>query len=320
MSKEPLVSVIVPVYNAEKFLNRCITSILSQTYKNLELLLIDDGSTDNSYALCMRFAQNDKRIRVLHQKNGGVASARNLGLDQCKGDFITFVDADDYLSDEECYTTAMHTALLKGSDIIVWLWQYENKAGKVYSVKSEEIPSEFSDISNGVEFSKLLYKGNYANGLVVCCCNKIYKKECIAGEKFKHQKFEDDDWIGKVLSKNPSVICIPQCFYVYVENLSSISHQDFSENDVEFLNILLERQNLFSDAYIVKCTQLLFCNMYIEYYFKAKAENISFPFQKKVFCKTVRKLQKKKQIDLKTNLRFCLFYISAKLYKLLLLS
>lgn len=71
MSKEPLVSVIVPVYNAERFLNRCINSAVNQTYKNLEIILIDDGSTDNSYALCMRFAQNDKRIRVLHQKNGG---------------------------------------------------------------------------------------------------------------------------------------------------------------------------------------------------------------------------------------------------------
>lgn len=282
MSKEPLISVIVPVYNAEKFLNRCVRSILSQTYKNLELLLIDDGSIDGSYNLCVEFAQEDARVHVFHQANGGVASARNLGLEKAKGDYIAFVDADDYLSCEECYATAMYTALLKDADIVVWLWQYENQAGTVYSVQPAEIPKGFTAITEGVEFAKLLYQGNYANGLVVSCWNKLYKRAVI-GDKFQYRKHEDDDWIDKVLSQNPSVVCISKCFYVYVENMSSISHRDFSADDVKFLNILLERQNLFSDAYIVKCTQLLFCNMYIEYYFKAKAENISFPFQKKVF-------------------------------------
>lgn len=91
----PLISVIVPVYNTEKYLDQCIQSVLTQTYTNWELLLIDDGSTDSSGAICDRYAEQDPRIHVFHKENGGVSSARNLGLDSAKGDWMTFIDADD---------------------------------------------------------------------------------------------------------------------------------------------------------------------------------------------------------------------------------
>lgn len=90
-------SVIVPIYNAEKHLNRCIQSIINQTYTNIELLLIDDGSKDSSGEICDKYAASDERIRVFHKKNGGVSSARNVGLDNATGYYIAFVDSDDYL-------------------------------------------------------------------------------------------------------------------------------------------------------------------------------------------------------------------------------
>lgn len=96
-NQAPLVSIIVPVYNAEKYLNRCIDSILSQTMADFELLLIDDGSKDESGHICDEYAENDARVRVFHKPNGGVSSARNLGLDNAKGEWITFVDADDVI-------------------------------------------------------------------------------------------------------------------------------------------------------------------------------------------------------------------------------
>lgn len=97
----PKISVIVPVYNVEKYLRRCIDSILAQTFTDFELLLIDDGSKDNSRDLCDGYAMKDERVRVFHKKNGGVSSARNLGLDNAKGEWVSFVDADDYL--DNCY-------------------------------------------------------------------------------------------------------------------------------------------------------------------------------------------------------------------------
>lgn len=94
------ISVIVPVYNVMAYLTRCVDSIRKQTYRNLEILLVDDGSTDNSGALCEKFALEDKRIRVFHKENGGSSSARNLGIEKATGDFIGFVDSDDYIEPE----------------------------------------------------------------------------------------------------------------------------------------------------------------------------------------------------------------------------
>ena len=96
-NQSPKISVIVPVYNVEKYLPRCIDSILSQTFTNFELLLIDDGSTDNSGKICDEYADKDNRVRVFHKANGGVSSARNLGLDNVKGEWVSFIDADDFI-------------------------------------------------------------------------------------------------------------------------------------------------------------------------------------------------------------------------------
>ena len=95
MSDSPLISVIIPVYNVEKYLHRCLDSVIEQTYKNLEVILIDDGSTDHSGEICDDYAAKDVRIHVIHQENQGVSAARNKGLDNVKGEYITFVDSDD---------------------------------------------------------------------------------------------------------------------------------------------------------------------------------------------------------------------------------
>ena len=94
------ISVIVPIYNTEKYLKRCFDSILSSTYENLEVILVDDGSPDNSGKICDEYAARDSRIRVIHKKNGGLSSARNAGLDIATGDYVTFVDSDDYIASD----------------------------------------------------------------------------------------------------------------------------------------------------------------------------------------------------------------------------
>ena len=94
-----LISVVIPVYNIEEYLERCVNSICAQTYRNLEILLVDDGSTDGSGALCDALAEKDKRIKVFHKANGGSSSARNVGIAQARGKYIGFVDSDDYISE-----------------------------------------------------------------------------------------------------------------------------------------------------------------------------------------------------------------------------
>ena len=96
----PKVSVIIPVYNVEQYLNRCIDSVLNQTYKDFEIILVDDGSTDKSGEICDVYAEKDSRITVIHKENGGLSDARNFGIDAARGDFLTFLDSDDYFHPE----------------------------------------------------------------------------------------------------------------------------------------------------------------------------------------------------------------------------
>ena len=99
----PKVSVIVPVYKAEAYLHRCVDSLLAQTFQDFEILLVDDGSPDRSGEICDDYARQDRRVRVFHKENGGVSSARNLGLDECRGEWVVFVDADDYVDENYLY-------------------------------------------------------------------------------------------------------------------------------------------------------------------------------------------------------------------------
>ena len=115
---KPLISIIVPIYNVEKYLSRCINSVLSQTFPDFELLLIDDGSTDKSGYICDGYAQKDSRIKVFHIENGGVSAARNYGLDNARGEWITFVDADDWI-DKDMYYKLYNEAILSEADIVI---------------------------------------------------------------------------------------------------------------------------------------------------------------------------------------------------------
>lgn len=109
----PTISVIIPAYNVEKYIVRCIESIVNQTYKNLEILFVDDGTPDNSAKICQQYADKDSRITVLHKNNGGLSDARNFAMDRMKGDYVTFIDSDDYVS--MYYVENLYNALSKGN-------------------------------------------------------------------------------------------------------------------------------------------------------------------------------------------------------------
>ncbi|MBE6349542.1 MAG: glycosyltransferase [Spirochaetaceae bacterium] len=125
----PKISIIVPVYKVEKYLSKCIDSILAQTFKDFELILINDGSPDNSPKICNDYAQKDSRIKVIHQKNAGVSAARNAGLDIAKGEYIGFVDSDDWI-EPSTYEIAYNTAIEREADIVQWDFIFDYTSGK----------------------------------------------------------------------------------------------------------------------------------------------------------------------------------------------
>ena len=134
---EKLISIIVPVYNAEKYLEECVESIISQTYKNIEVLLINDGSMDNSAKICDQYAARDTRIKVIHKENGGVSSTRNKGLDVAQGEYVIFVDADDFLA-EECVADLLENSIANDSDLV--FCSYSKQINETVVSSQENIP------------------------------------------------------------------------------------------------------------------------------------------------------------------------------------
>lgn len=148
-----MISVIVPVYNVEKYLPDCINSILGQTYSNFELLLVDDGSTDNSGRICDDYSKQDNRVRVFHKENRGVSSARNVGIKNARGEYITFVDADDYLQ-ETLYSEIIEK--MEGKDLLFFNFCVQNENGqKICKIKQDNVAQIVLNPRNFMAFYKL---------------------------------------------------------------------------------------------------------------------------------------------------------------------
>lgn len=198
-SSDELISVIVPIYNSESFLNRCIDSIIVQSYKNLEIILVDDGSTDQSGAICDAYAQKDCRCKVIHKKNGGAGSARNRGLSAATGEFIGFVDSDDSI-EPDMYEVLIKS--MKKNVDIVTCGRYVYRAGsdtvrrKAYCLKSEQL------FSNNCAIGELLRGEVFAYGVN----EKIYRRELFENVVFPNSLVAEDIPVTYELFKKSSNI------------------------------------------------------------------------------------------------------------------
>lgn len=178
-----IISIIVPIYNVEKYLPRCIGSILNQNFEEFELILVNDGSTDNSGKICDIYAKKDKRIKVIHKKNGGVSSARNSGIRAATGEYIGFVDPDDYI-DKNMYTNLYELCEENNCDIGICKLGREID-GNLLNYNREEKILEL----NKIEAMKELFKGElYRFSL----CNKIYKRKCFKDVIFPEGRIHED--------------------------------------------------------------------------------------------------------------------------------
>lgn len=321
----PLISIIIPVYNAEKYLNRCIDSILNQTYKNLEIVLINDGSTDRSGEICQKYSQSDIRIIYIEQKNVGQGVTRSRGVEICKGDYIAFVDDDDYIL-PTMYETMLNAITNNQVDMCVCQWNYELPDG-THTINNKIYDENFYGKKSSVEFAQYLYKYNnqenygYANGLVVSPWNKLFKKEIIKGVKAEGYLGEDEEMNDWINSKNCSVIIIKDEFYYWCQNLNSMSNKPFSDKKYHFLDALEKRRTLFSDKYIIRETEKLYCNIFIEYYYKAKKNNVTIlPKYNHTFKNIYFSLLKSKYCHMKFYLRVLIFIISPNIYRNIVLK
>ena len=238
--KQKLISVIVPVYNVEKYLEKCIFSITQQTYNNLEIILVDDGSYDSSPQICDLWAAKDYRIKVFHIKNSGGGQARNWGLNHANGEYIAFVDSDDYIS--EYMFEYLEQQLKDGYDIAECDYltvQKDNAVFDKFEVEDSFIECTAKDaLSFNVKdqiFRQIIW-------------NKLYKKEVIGEIRFPiGTQIDDEFWTYKVIGNAQKLIHSDKKLYAYRQQADSIMHKINAAKKIEALKAAVEKQE-----YIVK--------------------------------------------------------------------
>lgn len=234
---EGLVSVIVPIYNAEKYITRCIESILQQTYKNIQLILINDGSTDNSLKICNHYKTLDKRIIVIDKENEGVSATRNYGISVAEGDYIGFVDSDDHI-EEGMYETLVKRIKDDNSEVAALT------AYTINSVDNNKLLLRNNSINSSTALDYLL-KLAFPTSLWAY----LYKKAIIQDTRLNEELhfFEDFEFNLRILTKAKKISLCSDKFYNYITNEGSINSQRINDKKVTSLDIYDYVYNLFSN-------------------------------------------------------------------------
>lgn len=319
----PEISVIVPVYNCEKYIEKCINSILNQTFKDLELILIDDGSSDKSGEICEEFKKKDSRVKVIHEKNSGVSIARNVGINIAKGKFIGFVDSDDYLS-SDMYEFLYENLKNSGADISVcgimncFLKRLPN--GDIKEEQTLQSSMCKKGVLNGEQaFSEALKSRIFSVNPV----NKLFLAKFLKNERFPANKTSEDAFlIPKILAKANRVVYDMAPKYFYVRHFGSITTSDFKESDWSVVEAYEEHLNVVKEKYPPLLEEAEF-RYYWSYVYvldkmiKSKGKvrkedyNKAFGFIKKNF----RNIVFNRYFSTKRKVALCVLMISKKIYK-----
>ncbi len=226
---EKLISVIVPVYNVESYLEKCVDSIRNQTYKNLEIILVDDGATDNSGVLCDKIAKKDDRIKVYHKENGGLSDARNYGVKKATGEFIGFVDSDDYI-DREMYEKLFEAISRENADVAECNFKfiYPNKVTRYVNEQYYMVLDRDGYVSEYINMDKIFGSA----------WTKLIKKDLAKNIDFPKGKLYEDGFYSLDLMRMAKkfVIFDTPC-YNYVMRKNSITNSKFNEKNLDLLEI-----------------------------------------------------------------------------------
>ncbi len=246
-----LISVIVPVFNVKHYLDRCLVSIVNQTYSNVEIIIIDDGSNDGSGELCDIWSDRDKRIRVFHKKNGGLSSARNMGLEKARGEFIGFVDSDDYIK-KDMYAV-LADCMTENIDIVccgraVLQISTTNRVIDLCDMAPKKI------VLSNIEAMRELLLKRY---LSFSACTKLFRRELFEQVKFPEGKIcEDIPVVYNVVKRSRRVVNIGKVMYFYCYREDSISRKPFEIKRLSYVlfvrdilkDIMINHPNLINEA------------------------------------------------------------------------
>ena len=231
----PLISVIIPVYKTEKYLDRCVASVVGQTYKNLEIILVDDGSPDRCPEMCDEWAAKDSRIKVIHKENGGAADAKNVGLDSARGAFIAIFDSDDTAA-PEMYESLMKLIVEYDADIA------DSLAEKTYSEGA-------IDYRSNNDTSVTVYTAQQALSELIkdrtvrqTPWNKIYKASVVGDIRFPKGRYIDDEyWTYRVIGNSVRYVFTDAVYYYYMQHSESAMGRSYSLKRLDALDALMDR-------------------------------------------------------------------------------
>ena len=216
-----LIAIIIPVYNVSRYLKRCLSSILAQSYDDFEILLVDDGSLDESSEICDSLLMKDSRIHVFHQPNGGVSTARNLGLEKAAGEFVTFVDGDDYI--HPCFLETLYHALEQTGSQVSMI-----KSIKVYEYQEPQtLPIPSPRILSQDETIKYMFLNSKIDVYFLALWNKMYTRKVIEGLQFKDIVSEDGEYNLRAYLRMDKLAYVDCPLYYYTQRRASLTHQGY---------------------------------------------------------------------------------------------
>ncbi|MEE1125885.1 MAG: glycosyltransferase [Acutalibacteraceae bacterium] len=229
----PLISVIVPIYNVEDYLRRCVDSIINQSYKNLEIILVDDGSPDNSPKICDEYIEKDNRIKVVHKKNGGLSDARNAGMEVATGEYVSFIDSDDWIDVD--FINSLYNGIKSGADVAECATRLVDNDDNTLSTRG----SKEGKISREEALAKLITE----DGVYQTVWNKLYKRSQIEELPFAVGKYHEDDfWTWRVFLKMDKLYLCEKPMYNYLQNRSnSIIGSSYSLKKLDGIEARYER-------------------------------------------------------------------------------
>lgn len=313
---QELISVIVPVYNVENYLGNCVDSILNQTYKNLEIILIDDGSTDTSGKICDNYSHKNSNITVIHKKNGGLSDARNSGIDIANGKYISFIDSDDSI--DECYFETLY-GLIKNYDCDMSLVFFK----RVYEDGTDKDCNNeyyYEKCFSNVELFRKYYESETGPNVIIAC-NKLYKKSLFDNIRFPFGKLnEDEGTIYKVIFATDKIAVSNKKLYFYLQRNNSIMNSKFTKKNLDALEFIREKSSFFKKNNLnelYEMNQIYYLKSLVNYCQIAKKHNLQkniINSLKNEFFKEFEKINTYNSINTKEKKEIMLAKISFSLY------
>lgn len=311
---QELISVIVPIYKVEKYLNRCINSIVNQSYKNIEIILVDDGSPDKCGEICDEWVKKDKRIKVIHKENGGLSDARNAGIEIAQGEYLSFIDSDDYVHKD--FIKILYENCLKNNADI-------SMCGVRQTDKDENINKEIKNENIKIIFSKDVLERKH--NIYCVAWNKLYKKSIFSNIRYPKGKIHEDvAVIYKIMYYSNKIAVTDAELYFYFSAPESIMRSEFSEKRLDILDGLKNEYEFFIKKGEEKYAYFIlveFLNNILDIYEKSSEFNGDKVrlrrHLRKIYKKTYKKVISNKNTNINMKVKYILYNFFPIIYVLI---